>query len=1337
MPPMSRGVEIHEEQNRRPAPHSREQQDPINAESSDDNADVTPRRSPMFGKRRKHLGDRNRRRATHSHDQPDLSNAESSGDNADETPRRSPMFGKSITTIGDRNRRRATHSHDQPDLRNAESSDDNADETPRRSPMFGKSITTIGDRNRRATHSHDQPDLSNAESSDDNADETPRRSPMFSKRRKHLGDRNRRRATHSHDQPDLSNAESSDDNAGETPRRSPMFGKSITTIGDRNRRRATHSHDQPDLSNAESSDDNADEISRSSPMFCKRRKHLGDRNRRRATHSHDQPDLSNAESSDDNADMSPQRVLMFEKRRKPLGDQIRRFAPHSHEQEDPSNAESSDNNADEKPRCSPIFGKRRKPLGDRNRLPSSHSTEDTVSNNTENFENLSEVRGNVKTGIVIDRKEWEVIAPLPTKRNRPRCLKKGWHKVIGSKLEEIYQEGCVFSYIYNIVKSEHSRKYQAPFFRGKAQCRRSKCERNIDLIIHDEPTEPFDNVLMYATLNGKVCHDKPERRPLTGDAMTSMARKALDVGIDNVYYENIEASSKHEYELGDIKSCPSKTVLRKAVNEIVQAEMLHKDIIQETVSLRQSYIDDDADPTSRYAGYLQYVAVDPFTVIMFSHAQIEVLVKMARPDIYIDSKGCLIKSFPDQKRPYLYSVVIKPEENLPPLSIAGMVTADHSQPSIIHFLTFFQRAVKENSKSFQPRKVEVDWSWALINSILMAFKCMSVKRYLKVAWDIVHHRMQNEDLSSLTVVHICIARMTKTFCKHARQTSRKDKELFRFLMKSFALLSNETSIESAKEDLLSIFMVLLSTEDTDDVKKARKAVNERYQKYPDWATDENYVYTEDEIEHSVKLDDQDVSITESSPWTQMAEQTKRDLTRCINEKEPSNSFYCPEIVYILVKRFFPIYPLWSGLLLGSLGRYECDSESLPIETNETRHSNANVEAWFRIVKKDILKGKERLRPAKFASKLKRSINARIKELNLPEMRCAKRKRRTIDVAEEKLSRKRKRGKNRYQPPKKPKQTARSSGDSRQQQDTRFENEKQTVAKHESVLQKFPPVPRWGGVTSIGQHLRNTCTIDNFLTIMYITHLDNQSLLTDCNRQNPILNTLLNSLHLMSTGNFADAKATWLTMVKERFLREKVINLYGEEDEMFAGIFNKTVQTMIKEKCSSPSCPHPYIERQRTGIFLSSNCPSTIDQMFREWIAPSDSSCGLTMLSDSEVENVSGETGAMRCTGRRSISRVFGDGRPYVLVLRIADLVRIGYLENDIEDFTENLHYPTGDVYTLVGVTMHRHGHFSAFIRSIIQGWIYYDGLVGSLKKFSKACIKGCTHVNAIYVRGLK
>ncbi|XP_069103185.1 uncharacterized protein [Argopecten irradians] len=619
----------------------------------------------------------------------------------------------------------------------------------------------------------------------------------------------------------------------------------------------------------------------------------------------------------------------------------------------------------------------------------------------------------------------------------------------------------------------------------------------------------------------------------------------------------------------------------------------------------------------------------------------------------------------------------------------------------------------------------------------MAFNCMSVKRYLKVAWDIVHHRMQNEDLSSLTVVHICIAHMTKTFCKHARQTSRKDKELFRFLMKSFALLSNEASLESAKEDLLSIFMVLLSTEDTDDVKKAREAVIERYQKYPDWATDENYVYTEDEIEHSVKLDDQDVSITESSPWTQMAEQIKRDLTRCINEKEPSNSFYCPEIVDILVKRFFPIYPLWSGLLLGSLGRYECDSESLPIETNETRDSNANVEAWFRIVKKDILKGKERLRPAKFASKLKRSINARIKELNLPEMRCAKRKRRTIDVAEEKWSRKRKRGKNRYQPPKKPKQTARSSGDSRQQQDTRSENEKQTVAKHESVLQKFPPVPRWGGVTSIGQHLRNTCTIDNFLTIMYITHLDNPSLFTDCNRQNPILNTLLNSLHLMSTGNFADAKATWLTMVKERSLREKVINLYGEEDEMFAGIFNKTVQTMIKEKCSSPSCPHPYIERQRTGIFLSSNCPSTIDQMFREWIAPSDSSCGLTMLSDSEVENVSGETGAMRCTGRRSISRVFGDGRPYVLVLRIADLVRIGYLENDIEDFTENLHYPTGDVYTLVGVTMHRHGHFSACIRSIIQGWIYYDGLVGSLKKFSKACIKGCTPVNAIYVRGLK
>ena len=65
----------------------------------------------------------------------------------------------------------------------------------------------------------------------------------------------------------------------------------------------------------------------------------------------------------------------------------------------------------------------------------------------------------------------------------------------------------------------------------------------------------------------------------------------------------------------------------------------------------------------------------------------------------------------------------------------------------------------------------------------------------------------------------------------------------------------------------------------------------------------------------------------------------------------------------------PICPLWTGTVLVRV---------LPSWQKDNRYSNAIIENWMRIVKKNILANEVKLRPADFIRKLREGIFARHK-----------------------------------------------------------------------------------------------------------------------------------------------------------------------------------------------------------------------------------------------------------------------------------------------------------------------------------------------------------------------
>jgi hypothetical protein len=61
-----------------------------------------------------------------------------------------------------------------------------------------------------------------------------------------------------------------------------------------------------------------------------------------------------------------------------------------------------------------------------------------------------------------------------------------------------------------------------------------------------------------------------------------------------------------------------------------------------------------------------------------------------------------------------------------------------------------------------------------------------------------------------------------------------------------------------------------------------------------------------------------------------------------DDEVPENIYFHHEAINYIAQNYMPLYPMWSGCML---------------KDGNTRASNASVEAWMKIVKKDVLMGK--------------------------------------------------------------------------------------------------------------------------------------------------------------------------------------------------------------------------------------------------------------------------------------------------------------------------------------------------------------------------------------------
>lgn len=114
-------------------------------------------------------------------------------------------------------------------------------------------------------------------------------------------------------------------------------------------------------------------------------------------------------------------------------------------------------------------------------------------------------------------------------------------------------------------------------------------------------------------------------------------------------------------------------------------------------------------------------------------------------------------------------------------------------------------------------------------------------------------------------------------------------------------------------------------------------------------------------------------IVRNSPFTHLFKNLMTQTeTAHVQTGLPTNP-HCPELIAIL-KPYRGTLPLWSGIMLGHMGR--------------TRDTNAFVENWFRTTKKVVLRGKLHRQPGQFVQIMGDFVLGQLKGKNVYSVRQA-------------------------------------------------------------------------------------------------------------------------------------------------------------------------------------------------------------------------------------------------------------------------------------------------------------------------------------------------------------
>lgn len=201
-----------------------------------------------------------------------------------------------------------------------------------------------------------------------------------------------------------------------------------------------------------------------------------------------------------------------------------------------------------------------------------------------------------------------------------------------------------------------------------------------------------------------------------------------------------------------------------------------------------------------YKGFIHALQLWPFAVVFFTEQQ---LMRFARYStstaysyIFVDATGSVVKAVPEQKKPYLYLICFKEDQDASELiPLSGALLTDHTTASISSWLSIVRRGIAYAKGHFvRPSFIVIDFSPALLNAILLSFNETNINVYLRWCFNVIQKKYTLEQLCSMSVIRFCCAHVMHAFTRSISKI-KLQKDIRRKATMLFSLLLNGNHFE--------------------------------------------------------------------------------------------------------------------------------------------------------------------------------------------------------------------------------------------------------------------------------------------------------------------------------------------------------------------------------------------------------------------------------------------------------------------------------------------------------------------------------------------------------------
>ena len=156
------------------------------------------------------------------------------------------------------------------------------------------------------------------------------------------------------------------------------------------------------------------------------------------------------------------------------------------------------------------------------------------------------------------------------------------------------------------------------------------------------------------------------------------------------------------------------------------------------------------------------------------------------------------------------------------------------------------------------------------------------------------------------------------------------------------------------------------------------------------------------------------------------------------------------------------------------------------------------------------------------------------------------------------------------------------------------------------VRTIPSTIRWNHT-----EFTNTCTSDNFLTILLLYCQQYPKFLSSYVGNTAMETTLKASITLMKEGNIHEGKSLILKEAQSKLNYGRTgdgkYDCYGSENSAFLCLFSHIWKMKVEQKCTSSYCPNnnAVMTRLQTTFSMPSSSPSKLKDIYNVFPVPGD------------------------------------------------------------------------------------------------------------------------------------